>query len=68
MDGETGKVLYSRNANAQRYPASLTKMMTLYMLFDALHRGQVTMRTPIPISSNAAAQQPTKLGLRPGST
>lgn len=68
VDGETGKVLYSRNANAQRYPASLTKMMTLYMLFDALHRGQVTMRTPIPISSHAAAQQPTKLGLRPGST
>lgn len=68
VDGETGKVLYSRNADAQRYPASLTKMMTLYMLFDALHRGQVTMRTPIPISAHAAAQPPTKLGLPVGSS
>jgi D-alanyl-D-alanine carboxypeptidase len=66
LDGKTGRVLYARNADAQRHPASLTKMMTLYMLFDALKRGQVVLNTPIYISQHAAWQQPTKLGLRPG--
>jgi D-alanyl-D-alanine carboxypeptidase len=66
VDGKTGRVLFARNADAQRHPASLTKMMTLYMLFDALKRGQVTLNSPIYISQHAAWQQPTKLGLRPG--
>src|SRR5579862_4836759 len=49
-DGQTGRVLYSRNANQLRHPASLTKMMTLYLLFEALKRGDVTMQTMLPIS------------------
>jgi D-alanyl-D-alanine carboxypeptidase len=66
IDGKTGRVLFARNAEAQRHPASLTKMMTLYMLFDALKRGQVTLNSPVYISQHAAWQPPTKLGLRPG--
>src|SRR6185437_7638906 len=50
VDGATGKVLYSRNATAERHPASLTKMMTLYLLFEALKRGDVNMQTMLPIS------------------
>lgn len=68
VDGETGKVLYSRNATAERHPASLTKMMTLYLLFEALKKGQVTMQTALPVSQHAAAQRPTKLHLYPGDT
>jgi D-alanyl-D-alanine carboxypeptidase len=66
IDGVSGKVLYSRNANAERHPASLTKMMTLYLLFEALKKGQVTLSTEIPISAHAAAQKPTKLYLPAG--
>jgi len=66
LDGRTGHVLFARNADAQRHPASLTKMMTLYMLFDALKRGQVTLNSPVYVSQHAAWQAPTKLGLRPG--
>ena len=66
VDGATGKVLYSRNATAERHPASFTKMMTLYLLFDALKRGDVNMATPLPVSAHAAAQKPTKLHLQPG--
>ena len=68
IDGETGKVLYARNADAERYPASLTKMMTLYLLFDAMHKGQVTQQTPLTVSEHAAAQAPVKLYMRPGDT
>ncbi|MBV9992662.1 MAG: D-alanyl-D-alanine carboxypeptidase [Alphaproteobacteria bacterium] len=68
VDGETGKVLYSRNANAQRHPASLTKMMTLYLLFDALKKGQLTLSSTLPVSAHAAAQHPTKLHLYAGDT
>jgi D-alanyl-D-alanine carboxypeptidase len=67
-DGATGKILYSRNATAERHPASLTKMMTLYLLFEALKKGQVTMATPLPVSAHAASQRPTKLRLYPGDT
>jgi len=67
-DGATGKILYSRNANAERHPASLTKMMTLYLLFDALKKGQVTLSTPLPVSAHAAMQRPTKLHLYAGDT
>src|SRR5215469_625672 len=68
VDGATGKVLYARNETAERHPASLTKMMTLYLLFDALKSGKVTMQTEMPVSYHASVQKPTKLGLRPGQT
>ncbi len=68
VDGTTNKVLYARNADAERNPASLTKMMTLYLLFDRLRSGQMTMTTELPVSEHAAEQHPTKLHLRPGST
>ncbi|HWA89217.1 MAG TPA: D-alanyl-D-alanine carboxypeptidase [Rhizomicrobium sp.] len=66
VDGETGKVLYSRNANAERHPASLTKMMTLYLLFEALKKGQLSLSSALPVSAHAAAQKPTKLHLYAG--
>jgi D-alanyl-D-alanine carboxypeptidase len=66
VDGETGKVLYTRNADALRHPASLTKMMTLYLLFEQLKSGQMTLDTPLCASEHAAVQAPTKLNLRPG--
>lgn len=68
VDGETGKVLYERNADALRHPASLTKMMTLYLLFEQLKSGQMTLATPLTVSAHAAVQAPTKLYLRPGTT
>ena len=68
IDGATGKVLYARNETAERHPASLTKMMTLYLLFDALKHGKVTMDTPLPVSRHASVQKPTKLWLKPGQT
>lgn len=68
MDGETGKILYSRNADAPRHPASLTKMMTLYLLFEQLRSGQMTLSTPISVSEHAAIQSPTKLHARPGTS
>ena len=68
LDGATGKILYARNEAAERHPASLTKMMTLYMLFDALKTGKITMQTPMPVSQHAAQQKPTKLSLRRGET
>jgi len=66
IDGTTGKVLYARNANAQRYPASLTKMMTLYLLFEQLKQGKLTLDSMITASEHASVQKPTKLGLVPG--
>jgi D-alanyl-D-alanine carboxypeptidase len=66
LDGETGRALYARNADALRHPASLTKMMTLYLLFEQLKNGQMTLATPIGVSAHAAFQPPTKLHARPG--
>jgi D-alanyl-D-alanine carboxypeptidase len=66
VDGATGKVLYARNETAERHPASLTKMMTLYLLFDALKAGKITMQSQMPVSYHASIQKPTKLALRPG--
>lgn len=66
LDGETGRPLYSRNASAERHPASLTKMMTLYLLFDAMKRGDVNLQTVLPISQHAASQRPTNLHLYAG--
>jgi D-alanyl-D-alanine carboxypeptidase len=66
VDGNGGKVLFESNAEAPRYPASLTKMMTLYMLFEALEQGRISKSSLIPVSAHAAAQPPSKLHLRPG--
>jgi D-alanyl-D-alanine carboxypeptidase len=68
VDANSGKVLYAVNENALRHPASLTKVMTLYMLFEQLERGKIRLDTEIPISAHAASMPPTKLGLRPGQT
>jgi len=65
-DGATGKVLYSRNAAELRHPASLTKMMTLYLLFEALKKGQIGLNSTMSVSAHASAQHPTKLYLAPG--
>ncbi|RIY01551.1 D-alanyl-D-alanine carboxypeptidase [Aureimonas flava] len=68
IDANNGKVLFSRNADDRRYPASLTKMMTLYMLFDAMESGRATLSTPMKVSAYAAARPPSKLGMKVGST
>ena len=68
MDARTGEVLYARNADTRLHPASLTKMMTLYMVFEALENGHISKKSRITISKNAAAEPPSKLGLKPGST
>lgn len=68
MDGASGQILYERNPDAIRYPASLTKMMTLYLLFEAIEKGRISLDTPLNTSVRAAAQSPTKLGLQPGET
>ncbi len=66
LDHESGNVLYAVNADRRSYPASLTKVMTLYLLFDALDSGKVSLDTMMPVSSHAAAQSPSKLNLAPG--
>lgn len=67
-DMETGEVLHARRPDASRYPASLTKMMTLYMLFEALERGELTLATPLTMSAEAASRPPSKLGVPAGNT
>lgn len=66
IDANTGKTLFSSSANEARFPASLTKMMTLYMLFEAMEAGRVTKATQIPVSQYAASRPPTKIGFKPG--
>ena len=66
IDARTGKVIHSRNADTRLHPASLTKMMTLYIAFEAIERGQISLDTKVTISKNAASEPPSKLGLRPG--
>ena len=68
IDANTGRELYARNADSQRYPASLTKMMTLYMLFEQIEAGRVGLEDRMAVSAHAAMKAPTKLGLRPGQT
>jgi D-alanyl-D-alanine carboxypeptidase len=68
MDARTGKIVYSRNADAQVHPASLTKMMTLYIVFDQVRQGRLSLDQEIRISANAASEPPSKLGLRTGQT
>jgi D-alanyl-D-alanine carboxypeptidase len=66
VDVNSGRTLYSADENGLRHPASITKVMTLYLLFEKLDSGAMTLRTPIPISEHAAGQEPSKLGLAPG--
>lgn len=66
MDARTGQPIYKQNADTRLHPASLTKMMTLYMAFNAIERGQVRLDSQFLVSSNAAAEPPSKLGLRAG--
>jgi D-alanyl-D-alanine carboxypeptidase len=68
IDYATGEVLHAENADAQRHPASLTKMMTLYMAFEALEQGRLKLTDRLPVSQYASEQSPTKLGLKAGST
>ncbi|MCD2182145.1 D-alanyl-D-alanine carboxypeptidase [Rhizobium sp. GN54] len=67
IDAKTGKVLYSEAPDELRYPASLTKMMTLYLTFEALEAGKIRKNTQVPVSKHAAGEPPSKLGVRPGS-
>lgn len=66
VDANTGEVLYARRADEQRFPASITKIMTLYLTFEALSTGRLSMNDKIVVSAHAAAQRPSKAGLRPG--
>jgi D-alanyl-D-alanine carboxypeptidase len=68
VDGNTGAVLQASNPDAPRHPASLTKIMTLYLLFERLDAGKIKLDTPLKISEHAADQDPTKLDLKPGQT
>lgn len=65
-DANTGEVLYSRRADTQRFPASITKVMTLYMVFEQLAAGQISLTDRVVMSRNAASQRPSKLGLKAG--
>ena len=58
MDARTGKVLHSRNADTRLHPASLTKMMTLYVVFDAVERGEIDLDQKVRISRHAASEPP----------
>ena len=66
MDARTGEVLHSRNANTPLHPASLTKMMTLYVVFEAIENGEIKLDDYVTVSRKAAAEPPSKLGLRAG--
>jgi len=66
IDARTGEVLYSENADTRLHPASLTKMMTLYIAFEEIERGNISLDTMVTISKHAAAQPPSRLGLRAG--
>ncbi len=68
MDAETGRVLYARSGDAARAPASLTKIMTLYLVFDQIKAGRMSLSDQMTASANAASQKPTKLGLKKGDT
>jgi len=68
VDGNTGQVLQASNPDAPRHPASLTKIMTLYLLFERLDAGKIKLDTSLKISAHAADQDPTKLDLKPGQT
>lgn len=66
IDAKTGNVISSSDADSLRYPASLTKLMTLYITFDALEKGLIRMEDKLPVSKHAAGMAPSKLGVRAG--
>jgi D-alanyl-D-alanine carboxypeptidase len=68
VDGNSGTTLSSNSPDASRHPASLTKIMTLYLLFERLDAGKMKLDTEMQVSEHASDQAPTKLGLRPGQT
>ena len=68
IDVNSGAVLQATNADTQRHPASLTKIMTLYLLFEQLDSGRMKLNTEMPVSLNASRQAPSKLALKPGQT
>ena len=68
VDANSGTVLHSTNPDARRHPASLTKIMTLYLLFEQLEAGKLKLDSQLKVSADAAGQMPTKLGLKAGST
>ncbi len=68
MDASNGRILYSSNPDEQCYPASLTKVMTLYLLFQRMEQDKISLNTRMPVSYHAAAQAPSRLGLKPGET
>lgn len=65
VDANSGAVMQATNADAPRHPASLTKIMTLYLLFERLEQGKIKLTTDLPVSAHAAVQAPSKLGLKP---
>ncbi len=66
MDADTGEILYSRRADHRHYPASLTKMMTLYLTFEAVEAGRIKLDDKLKVSRRAAGQTPSKIGLKRG--
>ena len=66
VDAKSGEVLYSKRADSPRFPASITKVMTLYLTYEALAAGRITLEDRVVFSPHAAAQSPTKLGVRAG--
>jgi len=68
VDINSGEVMQATNADAPRHPASLTKIMTLYLLFERLEQGKIKLQTELPVSAHAAVQAPSKLGLKAGET
>ena len=68
VDVSTGRILYAEDANSRRHPASLTKMMTLYLLFEEMRAGRLSLDTPLSVSTHAARMPASRLGLKPGET
>src|SRR4029077_10977123 len=68
VDANSGAVLQATKPDALRHPASLTKIMTLYLLFEQLEAGNLKLDSALKVSAEAAGQSPTQLGLKPGST
>jgi len=68
IDVDSGRIMQQVNPDAERFPASLTKMMTLYLAFDALESGRLKLQQPLSVSARAQAQSPSKLGLKAGAT
>jgi D-alanyl-D-alanine carboxypeptidase len=68
IDAATGETLLQRDPGAFWYPASLTKVMTIYVVFEELKAGRLSLATPVPVSKNAASKPASKLGIAPGQT